>query len=398
MNEDHLLFWQIALVGPALFFSSGFSPEELASRFAAPTLETARDYLVLRTLAEVQKYGAAARRWEDVKKSHSSGDRFDTVVKESLVVERVAWERRLLEALVTLINFSTTNQNEYYTHFLAVREFEREQHHTIEERDFFSVESELTKRKLNAIQNVVDAARARLPVSANCWYLKSNNSHKLATFRTQYLYAMKFARSGEKTALGYTYQMSFGDTSEQLHFGVLECPTESESGVRATYALCGQLAITIICRAHDLCGIEPCGINKYLMQSAIRDRPMSKLLSARADVGDFVLTAGTHLAEVLEIRKANFDYESYRVEFLDLENGPGLNEDWLPAPAIMLFMNRKDMIRDVRAHLTNQKENRINFSEGEIRECTKEAVLEMWKRGAREYFLRQIDMPKSQDT
>lgn len=398
MNKNSPLFWQIALWGPALFFSSGFSEDELASRFATPTQGTARDFFVLRTLAEVQKYGAAARRWEVEEKHPSSGDHFDTLVKESLIVERVAWERRLLEALVTFINFSTTNQNEYYAHFLAVREFERKRHHTIEERDFFGVESELTKRKLNAMQSLVDAARARLPVSANCWYLKSNDSHKPTTLRTQYLHAMKFARSGEKTALGYTYQMSFGDTSEQLHFGVLECPTESESGVRATYALCGELAIAIICRAHDLCGIEPRGINKSLMQSANRDRPISKLLSARADVGDFVLTAGTHLAEVLEIRKADFDYESYRVEFLDLENGPGLNEDWLPAPAIMLFMNRKDMIRDVRARLTNQTENRINFSEGEIRECTKEAVLEMWKRGVRKYFLRQIDMPKSQDT
>lgn len=378
-----------------MFFSSGFTENELASRFAAPTPETARDFFILRTLAEVQKYGAAARRWESEEKHQSPSDRFDALVKESRIVERVAWERRLLEALVTLINFSTTNQTEYYAHFLAVRDLDRERYRSADELVFFGTESELTKKKFTVKQRLVDDARARLPMLANCWYLKPNDSYKITTFRAQYINAIKFARSAEKVALGYTYQMSFGDTSEQLHFGVLECPTETESGVRSTYALCGLLAIALICRAHDLCGVEPRGINKSLMQSANRDRPISELFTARADVGDFVLTNGPHLAEVREIRKAQSNYESYRVEFLDLENGPGLNEDWLSAPAIMLFMKRKDIIQDVRDRLTNQTENGINFGEMEIRECTKEAVLEMWKRGVREYFLHQINMPKS---
>ncbi|MCX5735064.1 MAG: hypothetical protein NTW68_12155, partial [candidate division NC10 bacterium] len=137
MSEHQQLFWQIALVGPAVFFSSAFSEEELASRFTAPTSGTARDFLVLRTLAEVQKYGAAARRWRAEENRHSSGDRFDALVAESLLVERVAWQRRLLEALVTLINFSTTNQNEYFAHFLAVQEYERERYWAADERDFF---------------------------------------------------------------------------------------------------------------------------------------------------------------------------------------------------------------------------------------------------------------------
>jgi hypothetical protein len=68
----------------------------------------------------------------------------------SLLVERVAWQRRLLEALVTLINFSSTNDNTYFAHFLAVRELERAQYELADERDFFGAESELTKRRIAA--------------------------------------------------------------------------------------------------------------------------------------------------------------------------------------------------------------------------------------------------------
>jgi hypothetical protein len=128
MRKERQVIWQIALGGPAVFFASAFSEEELASRFAGPTPGTARDFLVLRTLAEVQKYGAAARRWEAEKNQHSSGDRYEALIIESLQVERAAWQRRLLEALVTFINFSTTNQPEYYAHFLAVQEYERQRY------------------------------------------------------------------------------------------------------------------------------------------------------------------------------------------------------------------------------------------------------------------------------
>jgi hypothetical protein len=398
MSEHQQLFWQIALVGPAVFFSSAFSEEELASRFTAPTSETARDFLVLRTLAEVQKYGAAARRWRAEENRHSSGDRFDALVAESLLVERVAWQRRLLEALVTLINFSTTNQNEYFAHFLAVQEYERERYWAADERDFFGAESELTEKRLCAVQRLVDSARARLPMPADCWYLRFNDAHKTSSLRHRYLRAMRDARSSEKTALGYTYQLSFGAASERLHFGVLDHPADSKLGSRVTDALCGLLATAIICRAHDLCGIEPRGINKSIMQPAIRDRSVSQLLSTRAEVGDFVLVAGPHLGEVLEIRRGQFDYESYRVGFLDVENGPGLREGWLPAPAVGLFMKCRDLIRDVQTCFAEDAESEFIPTDEDLRESTRAAVLESWRLGIREYISRQIEKPMGEDT
>lgn len=397
MTEQLGAFWKIALVGPAMFFAAAFSEDELVARFANPTPDTARDFLVLRTLAEIQKYGVAARRWELEEERHASGDRYDILVVESLQVERVAWQRRLLEALVTLINFSTTNQNEYYAHFLAVQEFERERYHAIDERDFFGESSELTKRKLSIVQRRVDEARTHLPVPPCCWYLTAGDQYKIATLRSQYLKALKLARSAEKTALGYTYQLSFGAASERLHFGVLDPPVDSKSGDRVTDALCGLLTIAIVCRAHDLCGVDPRGINRNLMQPANRDRPISTLLALRAEVGDFVLIAGPHLAEVREIRKGQFDYESYRLEFLDTDAGLSLNEDWQPAPAVGMFMRCQDLVDEVRARIAEHTKSEIVFTDEELRDATRAAVIKAWQLGLREYVSRRAEVAKRTD-
>ena len=117
MIDDEEMFEGIALAGPAEFFASAHSPEEMARRFAAPGHGCDRDYVVLRTLAEVQKHGFARRRWRDEESRTTTDGSVDRLIRESLDVERVAWQRRLLEALVCLINFSNTNEDAFYSHF-----------------------------------------------------------------------------------------------------------------------------------------------------------------------------------------------------------------------------------------------------------------------------------------
>jgi hypothetical protein len=395
MNETLQLFWQIALEGAAEFFASAFSEEELAKRFAALTPETARDFLVLRTLAEVQKYGVAVRRWDAERRQHASPGRYHALAIESLQVERAAWQRRLLEALVAFINFSSTNQVEYYAHFLVVQEFERQKYSAADEKAFFGEESDLTKRKLDAVKNRVDEARARLPASPNCWYLKPKDLYKTATLRSQYLRAMDLARPAEKTALGYTYRLSFGSASERLHFGVLEPATEG-SGDDAAEALSGLLVVAVLCRAHDMCNVIPRGINKTLMDPTNRDRATS-LMSSRAEVGDFVVISGPHVAEVRETRRTQFGYESYRLEFLDSLTGPGLNEDWLPAPAVGLFMRRGDLVEEIRGQLAAHAGQNVVVTEEQLRESTRKAVVDAWRIGLRQCVLRQMERPKDAD-
>lgn len=392
--ENHRKFFSdVALVGPTLFFSQAFSQDELAKRFERPTPDTARDFLVLRTLAEVQKYGVSARRWHTVEKNFQPGDRYDEVEAESLLLDRVAWQRRLLEALVALINFSSTNDVRYFHHFLAVQEFARHNQRLGDERIFFGNESELTRANIATLRHAVDAARAQLHEPADCWYLRRGEKYKSASLRSQYIRALKLATASEKTALGYTYAISFGAASERLHFGVLDAPHSPTPGDDVAESLSGLLTFAIIARAHDLCGVEPAGVNKVLVARA-RTAKIPEFLAPALAVGDFVLTTGPHIAEILDIRTTDFGYVSFRVKFLDDVTGPGLAEDWLPALAVRIFMTRHEMIGGLQTRLAEHSMEG-QFDEKQMVEASREAVVEMWKLGLRAYYLRQIEMAKN---
>src|SRR5205823_3216370 len=132
--------------------------------------------------------------------------------------------------------------------------------------------------------------------------------------------------------------------------------------------------IAIIVRAHELCGIQPVGVNKQLVER-VRERASVAFLAPSMQVGDFVLTPGPHVAEVCEIRTTEFGYASYRVKFLDVHCGPGVDEDWLPTLAVRLFMTRQDMVDGVRARFIEHSYTG-SFTDDEIADANRRAILE----------------------
>ncbi len=395
-SDSGLSLGEIALFGATLFLKTAFTADDLERIFAGSTPDTARDFVVARTVVDVQRYGVSARRWTKVEQQLKPGDRYDAVEAESLYVERVAWQRRLLEALVTLINFSTTNENAYYEHYLALQELDRQRYLASDERDFFDAESELTKQNIAKLKQQTDEARAKLPAEVDCWYLKRNERYRLTSARAQYLRALTVARGKEKTGLGYTYHLSFGAASERLHFGVLDAQGGEMRADRAASALCGLVAIGIVARAHELCAVEPVGINKVLVKRA-KDNSPPAFLAPSAQSGDFVLATGPHIAEVVEVRTTPFGYTRYRVKFLDAESGPGIDEDWLPALAVRLFMTRNEMIDGVKARFAEHPIPDFNFTDSNILLSAREAVVEAWRMGLRAYFVRQIEEERAND-
>jgi len=395
-SESGLHLGEIALLGETLFFKTVFTTDELERLFAGSTPETARDFVVARTLVDVQRYGVSARRWAKVEQQRRLGNRYDAVESESLYVERVAWQRRLLEALVTLINFSTTNDNAYYHHYLALQELARQRYLASDERDFFGAESDLTKQNLSKLSQQVDDARARLLDPSDCWYLKRNERYRLASARSQYLRALGVARGKEKTGLGYTYHLSFGAASERLHFGVLDAQGGERHADRAASALCGLVALGIVARAHELCAVEPVGINKLLLSRAT-DNSAPAFLTPSAGPGDFVLASGPHIAEVVEVRTTAFGYARYRVRFLDAESGPGIEEDWLPVLAVRLFMTRNETISGIKQRFAEHPIPDFEFTDSEVVVAAREAVVEAWRMGLRAYFVRQIEEERAND-
>jgi hypothetical protein len=387
--EQREFFEQVALIGPAVFYSSAFSEDELPSLFAESTADTAREHVVLRTLAEVQKFGAACRRWREEEDRCGGKNRLNTLILESLVVDQVAWQRRLLEALITLINFSHSNEQPYYAHYLSLKRFERENSRVNNERDFFGEVSKLTRLRIDSLRTQLEVAEARVPNRSECWYVDPNNMKRSLTIRRQFLLALRHAIPAERIALGYTYKDSFGAASEELHFNILDAEPQLLDGADHGYrsAVCGLLSIAIICRAHELCEVDPEGVNRYIMRSENRRRQENALLSTQAKVGDFVVSNGPNISEVMEIRTGEFGYESCRVRFLETTNDyPDLAEDWLPAPALQLFMSRDALVEETRKQL--QINGLSDVEPQEVQEAVREGVLEAWRLGLREYVIQ----------
>jgi len=389
-SESGLRLGEIVLIGATKFLQTAFTADELERLFAGSTPATARDFFVARTMVDVQRYGVSARRWARVEQQLRPDNRYDTVEAESLYVERVAWQRRLLEALVTLVNFSTTNDNAYYNHYLALQELERQRYLASDERDFFGANSELTNRNIAKLKQQVDDTRTRLIAAPDCWYLKRNEHYRLASARSQYLRALGAARGKEKTWLGYTYHLSFGAASERLHFGVLDAQGGEMQADRAASAMCGLIALGIVARAHELCGVEPAGVNKVLVRRAADDTAPA-LLAPIAQPGDFVLTTGPHIAEVLEVQTTDFGYTRYRVSFLDAQSGPGIDEDWLPALAVRLFMTQNEIIDGIKRRFAEHPIPGFGFTDSDVMDAARDAVVEGWRMGLRTYFIGQIE-------
>ena len=135
--------------------------------------------------------------------------------------------------------------------------------------------------------------------------------------------------------------------------------------------------------------IEPEGINKLLMKQD-RNR-LSKIAptSKKLERGDFVLANGQYLGEVIDITTSAFGYESYLVKYLEEKPLKGIDEDWVPSFEVNVFMKRAEMARDVRESLQKETDKlrapSSDFSEEEIYEATRDAVMEMWRVGIRKY-------------
>lgn len=374
--RSQAFFSQIALLGPAMFFEAAVPPTELDDRFETLRPATARDFFLLRTLAEVQKFGFASLRWTEERARAEAQEKIRDVRLESVVLEECAWMRRLLEALVTLICFARTNEHPYYFHYLALAEYDRARRAVADERDFFAALADSTRLTADSARARLDEALAALPDPRLCWYLTGDATPRLVPLRDRYKLAIIDASPTERRSLGYTYDASFGAASDSLHFSVQRGTARRKALDAVAMPFCGMLAISLIVRAHELSGTAPRGINVAVLASHARNTGRDLPVVGNAEVGDFVLIEGPHLAEVLGVETSAVGYEGYRVRVLS--DGAVGRLLTLPAPAVSSFMRRREMIADLAPLLGPTATITPPFTDDEVSEALREAVLTVW--------------------
>lgn len=408
MTIDEIkVFRQIALLGTTTFLERIVPKEKLESEYIRFNKTNARNFLLLKLLTEVQKTGFVFSRWIKSLESNGSSkpNSVNDQIMETFIDEQSLWQRKLMEGLVVLINFSSTNELPFYYHFLLLQELDRYHNMLLEQKHFFSRESALTQKTITLLTKQIQTVENEIGDLSKCWYLSEAKSiskrrpwRVTSSLRKQLKRALSIAAPREKTALAYTYGQSYGETSGNIHFNVMRLDlTDLHSRFSFGFAQCGQLALRIIQRAHDLTEVEPEGINKLLMRQDRNRLSNTAPTIKKLETGDFVLSNGPYLGEVIDITTSDFGYESYLVKYLEETPLESIDEDWVPSFEVHLFMKRAEMARDVREALQKETDElrapSPEFSEQEIYESTRDAVMQMWRLGIRKYVGQKI-IPK----
>lgn len=403
-------FQYVSLFGPALFLGR-LVPKEKLLEYVHFTEQNARDFLLLRLLTEVQKVGFVMGRWNDFLDRRAESPQTDAEEQglDSLVDEQSLWQRKLLEGLVLLINFSSTNESNYYYHFLLLQELEHYRGMLKEQEDFFQHGSALTGKTVGRLVQQVERIETDMGLLTKCWYLPDPKPvHKrkawpvLASLRQQLKSALSVATRREKTALGYTYGLSYGEMSGNIHFGATRLDyTSLDERFSFGLAQCGLLSIAILQRAHDLTNVMPEGINARLMTADRNSPSKSNPTVKRLEKGDFVFADGPHLGEVIDVVTSVFGYEGYLIEYLADTPLEGIDRAWFPSVEVQLFMKRKEIAEGVLAQLKRDASEAdtpaLSISDAELQQATKEAVIELWRAGLAQYTKRVVTAKRKGD-
>ncbi|GAI56167.1 unnamed protein product, partial [marine sediment metagenome] len=133
--------------------------------------------------------------------------------------------RRLLELLVDLILFSTTNEQSYYRHLLLLEDLEQSVSENTDLEDFWGQRNANTDDYI--MQHIQWIRQIESEINLNsCWYLLNRSpileSNQLragrifSSFRSRFKKAFHLMTSNELIVTGYTYNWVYGSSSKAI--------------------------------------------------------------------------------------------------------------------------------------------------------------------------------------
>jgi hypothetical protein len=305
--------------------------------------------------------------------------------------------RKLMEVLVDLILFGNTNSAAYYRDYLlhqelidvlrAQRERERSYgapsfnyQHQIERTRNAVAELEKNGLDLNKTwyRSKADGKPSKPIAAVN----KISMAGLSSSFATRLRGALRATTDHERIALGFNYYTGFAQASRGVHAGG---DLQRQAPQRVPSAQPIMLAMGILLRAHELCGVDPLpdivGLKK-LVESADAEVFAKRESEPRAQVRDLVIAAG-ELAEVIdETEGLDTKYKSYKVRYLSKPLLPDVPEDWHISREIAVVATAAQFWADVEKHAPALlSSDQPTISRTELFEHYKEACVELWNAG-----------------
>jgi hypothetical protein len=372
---------------------------------AGPAWGDCRAYVLYTALDEVKKcaiYLMRLRELLDGPPVSPRDDRVSRLMFSQLLEEQNARKRRLIELLVTLVLFETTNSQEFYRDLLLLEDLDDLLSSNADLEEFYgarsaNIDNSVAQRlaDIRRIEGSVDLSKAwyRAQLAPLPQQDRLRPGRLLSSVRSRVRAALPLMAARERLLVGFSYA-GYGQASESIHYSTNPRDYRLRQGQAQAKALnLGLINFAILDRCHRLLGRPDVPIITRLSDSLERTEPSE--LVHRATVrditaGDFVLAYG-NLAEVMEIRGSPYGYRSYRVRYLAEKPIPAIQEDWFPAFYVQLFCTRERFLKRMQEMVAQGRmpadaaEMMGRLTDAQLQPLIRASLTDTWKLGLREW-------------
>lgn len=359
-------------------------------------VSSARDYFMYSVLDDLYATGFEMMRWADIDISvdppcvEPRDVRDNRLLTEAFATESALWQRKLIEALATLICFSDSGSDDQYRHWLLLQELRSLAGQRITEIEYFACESQSLLQRLTTSFGHAQNLETRIS-STDSWYAQDKLPVAPNTLKPQRLLrsfaqvlkrAVPKATDQERLLLGLSYQL-FSETSQMIHFSTGASQEASVSRtISGAIGHCGLLAVAILRRIMRILQVEPGGVCGTLLSTPFELPSVlqTRLAGKAVTIGDFALVDGWWLVRIEAATQSAIGYHSNRVRYLvEVPHGASATDSVI-SPRVSLLYSSENLLAKCRVLLGQHPSPPAGQPSSDDLERT---VVECWNIGLR---------------
>lgn len=371
-------------------------------RMYPPNTPKARDYVISVMMNEVEKAALSSmvtsefilesnaqviteEKQKEQDKVNAEMPNLEGNIFQSRIDEMVLWERKLTEQLVDIVGFRHTRKDDYYRHYILLREIERLERISSDFRQYHGSENKNIKHQLVELKKGADLQMANLEPN-KCWYVESatstgNGRYKIASFKKRLDLVLPWMKPNQKLMVGISYG-EYSVQSTNLHPGTVKIKDEKPTmkALDGHFMRVTMLSAEVVIGAMDAMGMHNKkgwlgDLSKTNKSNTYPATLMEKLTKPGIEKGDFVIAYGD-LAQVDKVIKSKFGYHSFRVRYLETPPIPSIPIDEMPARYVKLYQKRQPIVDTVVELLTEDGSKKP--STRLLNNSVKKTILDFW--------------------